>query len=449
MATFTAIPEKTQTATAMKRVLDYVMQDKKTVLGGIKLVSGQNCVPESAFEEFMATKHQYGKASGVFFKQYVQSFKPDCGATPEQIHQIGLETAKAFDVFEVVVATHIDRDHWHNHFVVNSVSCETGLKIQINEKSLEELRHKSDEICQQFGLEILKPYQKPKQRSLNQREYRAALRGNSKKLRLTNAIDYAVAKSRNKKQFIEQMQKLGYGVKWIDHYKYITYTTPDGQRFRDNRLLDDKYLKTNMEELFAYEYGAVKTDQPNTNDNRSDGRCFDRADTADLPDAQARAIQSIGGAYLTDWKRHCAEHGFDIQATDAGRLEEYNYQNGRGQPVSGSKNCIGRNELDTIFSRGTIIESDRPIEGNDAYRTEEYEGRAESTGLDTLEAQAEMGGDWIDIAANSLYLAADLAMIRGNDNDKHNPKYIRERKHGQKKKQTQDSHDDGGMQMNM
>lgn len=449
MATFTAISEKTQSATAMKRVLDYVMQDKKTVLGGIKLVSGQNCVPESAFEEFMATKHQYGKAKGVFFKQYVQSFKPDCGATPEQIHQIGLETAKAFDGFEIVVATHIDRDHWHNHFVVNSVNCETGLKIQINEKGLEELSRKSDEICQQFGLEILKPYQKPKQRSLNQREYRAALRGNSKKLRLTNAIDYAVAKSRNKNQFIEQMQKLGYGVKWIDHYKYITYTTPDGQRFRDNRLLDDKYLKTNMEELFAYEYGAVKTNQPNTNDNREDGRCFDRAYTASLPDAQARAIQSIGGAYLTDWECHCAEHGFDIQATDAGRFEKYNDQDGRGQLVSGSENCIGGNELNTIFSRGAIIESDRPIAGNDAYRTEEYEERAESTGLDTLETQAEMGGDWIDIAANSLYLAADLAMTGGNDNDKHNPKYIRERKHGQKKKQTQDSQDDGGMQMNM
>ena len=113
MATFTAIPEKTQTDTAMRRVLDYVMQDKKTVINGIKLVSGQNCVPESAFQEFMATKYQYGKATGVFFKQYVQSFKPDCGATLEQIHQIGLETAKVFDGFEVVVATHIDRDHWH------------------------------------------------------------------------------------------------------------------------------------------------------------------------------------------------------------------------------------------------------------------------------------------------------------------------------------------------
>ncbi len=449
MAIFTAIPEKTQTAAAMKRVLNYVMQDKKTVIDGIKLVSGQHCVPESAYQEFMATKHQYGKAKGVFFKQYVQSFKPDCNATPEQIHRIGLETAKLFDGFEVIVATHIDRDHWHNHFVVNSVNCETGYKIQINEKGLEKLRHKSDAICQRFGLEVLTPYQKPKQKSINQREYRTALSGDSKKLKLTNAIDYAVTTSRNKKQFIEQMKKLGYGVNWIDRYKYITYSTPDGQRFRDNRLLDDKYLKTNMEELFAYEYGAVKTNQQNTNDNRSDGRSFDRADTANLPDAQARAIQSIGGAYLTDWKRHCAEHGFDIQATNAGRLEEYNDQDGRGQPVSGSENCIGGNELDPIFSRGTIIESDRPIEGNDAYRTEEYEGRAESTGLDTVEAQAEMGGDWIDIAANSLYLAADLAMIGGNDNDKHHPKYVRERKRGQKKKQTQDSHDDGGMQMNM
>lgn len=250
MATFVDIPEKTQTATAMKRVLDYIMQEKKilshdkTTDTVYKLVSGQNCVPEVAYNEFMATKHRYNKAKGVFFKQYVQSFKPDCGATPQQIHQIGLETAKAFDGFEVVVATHIDRDHWHNHFVVNSVNCETGLKIQINEKGLEELRQRSDKICQQFGLEILEPYKKPNQRSMNQKEYRTALRGNSKKLRLMNAIDTAVVHSRSKEEFIEFMKRLGYGVKWIDSYKYITYTTPDGQRLRDNRLFDNKYLKT-------------------------------------------------------------------------------------------------------------------------------------------------------------------------------------------------------------
>ncbi|MBS5690622.1 MAG: hypothetical protein KHW64_00655 [Eubacterium sp.] len=85
METFVAIPEKTQTATAMKRVLDYVMQDKKTMFydrendRSYKLISGQNC----AFNEFLATKHRFNKAKGVFFKQYVQSFKPDCGATPQ------------------------------------------------------------------------------------------------------------------------------------------------------------------------------------------------------------------------------------------------------------------------------------------------------------------------------------------------------------------------------
>lgn len=449
MATFTAIPEKTQTATAMKRVLDYVMQDKKTVFDGIKLVSGQNCVPESAYQEFMATKHQYGKANGVFFKQYVQSFKPNCEITPEQIHQIGLETAKAFDGFEIVVATHIDRDHWHNHFVVNSVNCETGLKIQINEKGLEELRHKSDEICQQFGLEILKPYQKPKQKSLNQREYRAALRGNSKKLKLINAIDYAVAKSRNKKQFIDQLQKLGYGVKWIDRYKYITYTTPDGQRFRDNRLLDDKYLKTNMEELFAYEYGTVKTNQSNTNDNRADSIFLDRTATVSVPGLNTGTVQQYSGILYDTWKCHCAKHGFDIRIADARILGRNDENDGQGQSVSGTKNNGREYEINPIFGRGRVIESDESFEGNDVYRVGEDEGRAESSGFDTVETQAEMGDDWLDIAANSLYLAADLAMIGGNDNDKHSPKYVRERKHRQKKKQTQDSHDDGGMQMNM
>lgn len=446
MPTFTAIPEKTQNATAMKRVLDYVMQDKKTLYNGIKLVSGQNCVPESAYQEFMATKHQYGKANGVFFKQYVQSFKPDCGATPEQIHQIGLETAKAFDGFEVVVATHIDRDHWHNHFVVNSVNCETGLKIQINEKGLEELRHKSDEICQRFGLEILKPYQKPKQKSLNQREYRAALRGNSKKLKLTNAIDYAVAKSRTKEQFIEQMQELGYGVKWIDHYKYITYTTPDGQRFRDNRLLDEKYLKTNMEELFAYEYGTVKTNQSNTNNNRADGRCFDRTATVSVPGLNAGTVQQYSGILYDTWERHCAKYGFDIRIADAGGAGKNPDKRGTVPDVQDREYCKERSGNDDIFSREKLIETNGILERPASQGNQPYDVGTESQ----LETQAEMDFGWSNIAVNAAYLAADLAMISGGGNDeKHNPKYIRERKNRQKKRQVQDSQDDGGMQMTM
>lgn len=230
----------------MRKVLDYVMQDYKTICNGKKLVSGQNCIPNSAYSEFMATKNQYGKANGVFFKQYVQSFKPNT-ATPEQIHQIGVETAKYFDGFEVVVATHIDRDHWHNHFVVNSVNCETGLKIQINEKGLEELRDFSDRICQQFGIEVLKPYTKPKQKSPSQREYRAAMKGESWKFALMAMIDKAMKYCRTKDEFRKYMNQNGYDVKWQDNYKYITYTCPNNMKCRDIRLHQDKYRKENME----------------------------------------------------------------------------------------------------------------------------------------------------------------------------------------------------------
>lgn len=257
MATFTAISNKTQNRTAMRKVLDYVMQDYKTVYNGIKLVSGQNCIPNSAYSEFMATKNQYGKANGVFFKQYVQSFKPNT-ATPEIIHQIGIETAKYFDGFEVLIATHIDRDHWHNHIVVNSVSCETGLKIQINEKGLEELRNYSDKICQQFGIETLKPYQKPKQKSMNTREYRAALKGESWKFALMAMIDRAMKHCRTIDEFKKYMKRYGYDVKWQDNYKYITYTCPNNMKCRDIRLHEEKYRKENMELEFRLRGAQTK-----------------------------------------------------------------------------------------------------------------------------------------------------------------------------------------------
>lgn len=314
---------------------------------------------------------------------------------------------------------------------------------------MEELRHKSDEICQQFGLEILAPYQKPKQRSLNQREYRAALRGNSKKLKLTNAIDYAVAMSRTKQQFTDQMQKLGYGVKWIDRYKYITYTTPDGQRFRDNRLLEDKYLKKNMEGLFAYEYSAVKTNQSNTNHNRTDSISLDRADTTAIFDAQAGAVQSVGGEYFNDWERHCREHGFDIRIADASGLERFSSTSTQTVCSRNERNGIEQNELDSVFRRGQIVEADSDFGKVNPIGTAEYDDGIESERYDTLEVETEMDTDWGDIAVNTAYLAADLQMMFGGTDDRkpQKKKTVRERNHGQKKKEDQSPINDFEMTM--
>jgi len=259
MAVVAAIKGRTQSKTATGKVIAYVIQRKKTLFHDAetgqkyRLISGQNCVAETAFKEFMATKIQYGKDNGVFYKQFVQSFKPGEAASPKEIHQMGLELAAYFKGFEVVVATHIDEDHWHNHLIVNSVNADTGLKIQFNEKSLNELRRRSDEICQSHGLEILKPYQKQSPvAGMNTREYRAAERGNSWKFKLINAIDSAMSAGQTKGDFIANMERMGYGVKWIDHYKYITYTTPEGQKCRDNRLHDEKYLKERMEQFYEF-----------------------------------------------------------------------------------------------------------------------------------------------------------------------------------------------------
>jgi hypothetical protein len=117
-----AVRERTQSKTAMRKVMDYVAQDKKTVYEDrngkrCKLLSGYNCCGDTAFKEFMTTKRQYRKEKGVYFYQYVQSFKPDIGIAPQEIHQMGVELAKYFKGYEVQIATHIDRDHWHNHLI--------------------------------------------------------------------------------------------------------------------------------------------------------------------------------------------------------------------------------------------------------------------------------------------------------------------------------------------
>lgn len=130
------------------------------------------------------------------------------------------------------------------------MNCETGLKIQINEKGLEELRDFSDRICQKFGIEVLKPYTKPKQKSMNTREYRSAEKGESWKFALMAMIDRAMKYCRTKDEFRKYMKRYGYDVKWQDNYKYITYTCPNNMKCRDIRLHEEKYRKENIQEYF-------------------------------------------------------------------------------------------------------------------------------------------------------------------------------------------------------
>ena len=122
MATFTAIKNKKQTAGVLGGVLKYVQQEEKTRAGGLRFITGHNCVPQSAYIEMMTTKRRFKKMDGRRFYHFVQSFAETDVLTPQEANAIGLELAqREFPDFEVVVATHLDTSHIHNHLVVNSV----------------------------------------------------------------------------------------------------------------------------------------------------------------------------------------------------------------------------------------------------------------------------------------------------------------------------------------
>ena len=254
MATFTVIRNKKQTTGALLGVLNYVLQHEKTMLDGAWLVTGSNCVPRSSYLEMLTTKQRFGKTDGRQFYHFVQSFSEADNLTPQEVNASGLELAqKAFPGHEVVIATHIDTNHLHNHLVVNSVSCENGRKLHQNRDTLMAHRQLNDEICMAHGLRVLEePEKYPKKKRMKPGEYQADLRADSWKLDLIQAINEALEYATDRESFIENMEYEGYEVTWTDTRKHITFTCPNGRRCRDSSLHDETFLKENLEALFAY-----------------------------------------------------------------------------------------------------------------------------------------------------------------------------------------------------
>ena len=202
-----------------------------------------------AYREFMNTKRFYEKTGGRMYYHVVQSFSPEEELTAETAHEIALKLAEEFSGFEVLVCTHTDRDHLHSHLIINSVSAEDGRKYHSDKDNIQRIRMASDQLCMQYGLSVIKPKQK-RTPGMSAAEYRSADKGESWKLRLAIAIDDAMEVARTRAHFMELMEMEGYQVCWEKDRKYITYTTPDGERCRDIRLHEAKYLKENMEREF-------------------------------------------------------------------------------------------------------------------------------------------------------------------------------------------------------
>ena len=128
------------------QAIDYVTKEEKTEE---KLVSGLHCEAGTAKEEMQATKELWEKTGGRMYKHFVQSYHKDEKITPEQAHRNALQLAEnmpAWKGFEVLVATHKDKDHIHTHFIVNSVNFEDGHKLQWSSADLRELKEQVEQL---------------------------------------------------------------------------------------------------------------------------------------------------------------------------------------------------------------------------------------------------------------------------------------------------------------
>ena len=239
----------TQSRAAMRGVMLYVMQEKKTAWEGAPLVSGINCQPQSVYDDFLNTKLLYHKDGGVMFYHMVQSFPKGAAVDPRQAHEAARRLAEYFDGCEVLVCTHVDREHIHSHCVINSVNFETGKKLHMAKEQLQELMRRNDAVCLEMGLPVFEATTQPT-RGMGGAEYHTALKGQSWKLRLANTIDECMRYAADKDAFVSLMASEGYAVRWESGRKYITYTTPDGMKCRDSKLHEEKYCKEAMEHEF-------------------------------------------------------------------------------------------------------------------------------------------------------------------------------------------------------
>ncbi len=268
MATVNFIKYKKQSAGALSGVTRYVSQEEKIRdMDSRQLVSGQNCTPQLAGREFQATRDVYRKDSPVWFYHYVQSFSPDEVITGEQAHQLAKEfAAKAWPDSEVLIATHLDAEHIHSHFIVNAVCWESGKMLRQGPNTLRSLRQLSDELCLAHGFSVLPQERKNQTQGMGTREYRSAAKGQSWKFRLMNAIDQCMRYAATKDEFLSLMESEGYQVRWTDSRKNITYTTPEGMKCRDDRLHETKYTKEVMEREFGIRaeiiYRGTETAEP-------------------------------------------------------------------------------------------------------------------------------------------------------------------------------------------
>lgn len=209
--------------------------------------SGLNCDVDYAKSAFKQTRALYGKEDGIQAHTIIQSFKPG-EVTPEQCNQLGLELAeKIAPNHQVAVYTHTDKDHIHNHIVINSINLENGKKYQSNKQQRELIKQENDNVCRSHGLSV--PERDTAKLRYTQAEKSLIEKDQfSWKDDLREKIEHAKEHTSDFKSFSEHLEKSG--IEFKVRGKNVSYKPENVNKWVRGKTLGQDYDKGALEYEF-------------------------------------------------------------------------------------------------------------------------------------------------------------------------------------------------------
>ena len=237
-------------------LLDYTTNPDKTEKQFF--ITGINCELDTAVKQMAQTKKKFNKDKYsknnkiVAFHGY-QSFA-EGEVTPETAHEIGVKLAEEMwgDRFEVVVSTHLNTNHIHNHFVLNSVSFKDGKKYYSNFGNTALLRKTSDDICDEYGLKVLD--EKTCKSGINFENFYKNSLSNSDYYKFAKEdIDYAIDHSWTYKEFLKKLKDMGYEI-FFRAEKISIRRYPHKRNIRIERAFGEQYSIDNIKNKICSRY---------------------------------------------------------------------------------------------------------------------------------------------------------------------------------------------------
>ena len=236
--------------TTLKKAINYICNGYKT--DDEIYVTTHLCSRENAHKEFELTKKQFNSRTKTLAHHLIQSFVPE-EVGFEEAHQVGIELCEKIleSKYEYVLATHIDKDHIHNHIIFNSIDVDEGKVYHSYYGSYMNIRNQSDRLCREHNLSVIDQETQKEINEIKRRKFvnwydgNEDKKGSSYKSRLQFDIDRTIKQSINWQDFLSKMESYGYEIK---HGKHIAFRSKNQQRFTRAKTIGGNYTEEQIKD---------------------------------------------------------------------------------------------------------------------------------------------------------------------------------------------------------